>query len=408
MALLVWVGYFKNVNNPKGDPHEHATNIQIGLRRRCFCSPCGGGGGSTGQVAETGTLRLALTDAPSCGYDSVNITVEKVRVHQSSSASDSDSGWSEVVLNPSRRINLLNLTNGVLDELGQTPLPTGKYTQLRMILAENTPANPLANSVKPIGSAEVALKTPSGQQSGVKTNINIDIAANKLADFVLDFDACKSIVSAGNSGQYLLKPVVTVIPRYISAVLGFVDLTLVGGSTSVSVQQNGVVIKATTPDSTGKFLLQPVAPGSYTLVLTAPGRTTAIITNVGVATDTVTSVNASGTVLNPAASAFGTVNGTSTLNSFVRAVQILAGGTQAEVAGRFVDGTTGAYSYALPVNAPLVAPYVAAPGVLVFTADTSAAGKYTLKTSLAGFTDKTATLGNLAAGATITTNFTFP
>lgn len=369
---------------------------------------CGGGGGSTGQVAETGTLRLALTDAPSCGYDSVNITVEKVRVHQSSSASDSDSGWSEVVLSPSRRINLLNLTNGVLDELGQTPLPTGKYTQLRMILAENTPANPLANSVKPTGSAEVALKTPSGQQSGVKTNINIDIAANKLADFVLDFDACKSIVSAGNSGQYLLKPVVTVIPRYISAVLGFVDLTLVGGSTSVSVEQNGVVIKATTPDSTGKFLLQPVAPGSYTLVLTAPGRTTAIITNVIVATDTVTSVNASGTVLNPAASAFGTVNGTSTLNSFVRAVQILAGGTQAEVAGRFVDGTTGAYSYALPVNAPLVAPYVAAPGVLVFTSDTSAAGKYTLKSSLAGFTDKTVTLGNLAAGATITTNFTFP
>jgi len=369
---------------------------------------CGGGGGSTGQVAETGTLRLALTDAPSCGYDSVNITVEKVRVHQSSSANDSDSGWSEVVLSPSRRINLLNLTNGVLDELGQTPLPTGKYTQLRMILAENTPANPLANSVKPTGSAEVALKTPSGQQSGVKTNINIDIAANKLADFVLDFDACKSIVSAGNSGQYLLKPVVTVIPRYISAVLGFVDLTLVGGSTSVSVQQNGVVIKATTPDSTGKFLLQPVAPGSYTLVLTAPGRTTAIITNVIVATDTVTSVNASGTVLNPPTSATGTVNGTSTLNSFVRAVQILAGGTQAEVAGRFVDGITGAYSYALPVNAPLVAPYVATPGVLVFTADGSAAGKYTLKTSLAGFADKTATLANLATGATITTNFTFP
>ena len=368
----------------------------------------GGGGGGTAQVAETGTLKLALTDAPSCGYDSVNITVEKVRVHQSSSAGDSDSGWSEIVLNPSRRINLLNLTNGVLDELGQTPLPTGKYTQLRMILAENTTVNPLANSVKPTGSAEVALKTPSGQQSGVKTNINIDIAANKLADFVLDFDACKSIVSAGNSGQYLLKPVVTVIPRYISAVLGYVDATLVGGSTSVSVQQNGVVVKATTPDITGKFLLQPVAPGSYTLVLAAPGRTTAIITNVVVATDTVTSVNASGTVLNPPASATGTVNGSASLNSFVRALQTLTGGTQAEIAGRFVDGTTGAYSYTLPVNAPLVAPYVAGPGTLVFTADTAVAAKYTLKASLAGFVDKAATLPNLAAGATITTNFTFP
>ena len=173
---------------------------------------CGGGegGGGVASVGGGGTLRLALTDAPACGFDAVNVTVEKVRVHQSNSAADSDSGWSEVVLNPSRRINLLNLTNGVLDELGQVPLPVGKYTQLRMILTDNNSAAPFANSVKPTGSAEVALKTPSGQQSGVKTNVNIDIAANKLADFVLDFNACKSVVTAGNSGQYLLKPVVSV------------------------------------------------------------------------------------------------------------------------------------------------------------------------------------------------------
>ena len=211
---------------------------------------CGGGGGGsdiTFAGASNGTLRVALTDAPACGYDAVNVTIQKVRVHQSSSASDTASGWSEVVLNPARRVDLLTLTNGVLDELGQTPLPTGKYTQLRLVLADNDSAHPLANSVVPTGGTETALKTPSGQQSGVKTNINIDIAANKMADFVLDFDACKSVVVAGNSGQYLLKPVVTVIPRYVSGVTGFVDATLVNGSTSVSLQQGGVVIKATTP-----------------------------------------------------------------------------------------------------------------------------------------------------------------
>ena len=30
------------------------------------------GGGST--VSQSGTLRLALTDAPSCGYDAVNVS----------------------------------------------------------------------------------------------------------------------------------------------------------------------------------------------------------------------------------------------------------------------------------------------------------------------------------------------
>lgn len=368
----------------------------------------GGGGGAVSPVADSGTLRLALTDAPACGYDSVNITVDRVRVNQSSTASDSDAGWSEVVLAPARRINLLNLTNGVLDELGQVPLPTGKYTQLRMILAENTAANPLANSVKPTGATEVALKTPSGQQSGVKANINIDVAANKLADFVLDFNACKSIVVAGNSGQYLLKPVVTVIPRYISAVTGFVDSTLISANTNVSVQQNGLVIRATTPDSAGKFLLQPLAPGNYTLVLTAPGRATSVITNVVVATDSVTPVNATGTVLNPPASASGTVNGTAPLNTLVRALQTLSGGTVIEVAGRYVDGVSGAYSYPLPVASPLVAPYVALPGALIFTADSTAAGMYTMRASLDGFTDKSAVLATLAAGAIISSSFTFP
>ena len=71
---------------------------------------CGGGGGTDSATA-AGSLSVSLTDAPSCGYDAVNITVQKVRVHQSSTASDSDGGWSEIVLNPAKRIDLLNLNN---------------------------------------------------------------------------------------------------------------------------------------------------------------------------------------------------------------------------------------------------------------------------------------------------------
>ncbi len=379
---------------------------------------CGGGGGTS--TAESGTLRLALTDAPACGYDAVNVTIQKVRVHQSSSASESDGGWSEIVLNPARRVNLLNLQNGLLEELGEMPLPTGKYTQLRMVLADNTGSGQPANSVVLTSDkSEVALKTPSGQQSGVKTNINIDIAANKMADFVLDFDACKSVVLAGNSGQYLLKPVVTVIPNYVSGVAGFVDAGIVAsGYTNVSLQKDGIVVKATMPvATTGKFLLRPVAPGSYTLVMTAPGRTTSVVTGVTVAAETVTSVNASATPLNPPVSATGTLTGTAPVETLVRALQpltpALTGGisTTVEVAGSFVVPTTlttGNYSYALPVAAPLIAPYVAMPNVLTFAPDTAAAGKYTLKASLTGFADKAAVLAPLASGATISTSFTFP
>ena len=198
------------------------------------------------------------------------------------------------------------------------------------------------------------------------------------------------------------------LPRYVSGVVGYVDASLPLANTSISVQQAGVVVKATVPDSTGKFVLQPVAPGSYTLVLTVPGRATMVVTSVPVSADTVMAFNTAATRLVPPVSASGTVNGIATLDTLVRATQTVAASTTVEVAGRFVDSVSGSYSYALPVGAPLVAPYLLAPGALVFVADGSAAGKYTLHASLSGFTEKSQVLGTLNAGATITSNFTFP
>lgn len=381
------------------------ARFALGAALLAGLAACGGGGGD-GTASGSGTLRLALTDAPSCGYDAVYVTIEKVRVHQSSSAGDNDGGWSEIVLNPARRVDLLGLTNGVLMELGQTPLPTGKYTQMRLVLADTSNGQSLANAVVPTGGAEVALKTPSGQQSGVKTNINIDIAENKMADFVLDFDACKSVVRAGASGQYLLKPVVTVIPRFISGVQGQMDAALAGAQ--VSLQLNGTVVKATVPDAAGRFLLQPVEPGNYTLVMTAPGRATAVVTGVPVAAETVTPLGSAATPFSLPVSATAGVSGTAPADTLVRALQPLTAGMSVEVGGQFVNATTGAYAFTLPVAAPLVAAYVPAPAPLVFTADAAVAGKYVLRASLTGFAEKQAVLPTLAAGASASQNFAFP
>jgi len=85
--------------------------------------------------------------------------------------------------------------------------------QLRLVLSENGVAAPFANAVIPTGSTgEVALATPSAEQSGLKLQTGMDVVANQTADFVIDFDACKSIVSTGG-GKYLLKPVLTLARR---------------------------------------------------------------------------------------------------------------------------------------------------------------------------------------------------
>ena len=363
---------------------------------------CGGGdGGISGSGAiANGTMNLSITDAPACGYDHVYLTVDRVRVHQSATAVDGDTGWSEVALNPAKRIDLLTLTNGVLDTLGQTSLPAGKYTQMRLVLAQNPSTGPLANSLvlTTAPNSEVALTTPSAQQSGIKLNVNMDVLAGTVADFVIDFDACKSIVKRGNSGQYNLKPVVAVIPFVRDAgmkVEGYVDPSMALATTHVSLQANGVPIKATvpfapiTPDATtGKFVLYPVPVGSYDLVVTAAGRVTAVMTGVPVASSAVTTVNSITTrIVTPTAN-MRVVNGTvNPATATVRALQALTGGPTIEVAWGLVDDLAiplPTFTFSLPIEAPVKTAYVANPTSLTFVADTAAAGNYTIEASSSG------------------------
>jgi hypothetical protein len=369
----------------------------------------GGGGGIEGTGSALGTMRLSMTDAPSCGFDAVHITVDRVRVNQSAGAADTDPGWSEVVLSPAKRIDLLTLSNGVLEPLGQTDLPAGKYTQMRLVLAPNTAADPLANAVTPTGGTETALTTPSGQQSGLKLNVNIDIPAGKVADFAIDFDACKSIVKRGNSGQYNLKPVVSVTPIVSDAglrVTGYVDPAIALGSTVVSLQQAGAPVKATAPDATGQFVLYPVPAGSYDLVVSAAGRVTATMTGVPVVATAPTTINSAALPIVPGATMLRSVIGTVTpATATARALQTYTGGPTVEVAWAPVDASTGAFGFSLPIGAPVKLAWVANPATLTFAPDAAAGAKYSVEAASDG-TAKSQAIDVSAAVAPLA--FSFP
>ena len=241
------------------------TSLQAALRCglptlvAAALTACGGGGGDPGVPINTmGTLRVSLTDAPACGFDHVYVTVEKVRVHSNASAESNDAGWTDITLATPQRIDLLALSNGAMTTLGQAQLPAGTYQQLRLVLSANTTANPLANSVVVTGGSEQAVDTPSAMQSGLKLNAGMTVESSKVADFAIDFDACKSFVRAGNSGKVLLKPVLALIPLISDAgqrIVGYVDPALANGSATVSVQAAGVPVRATPTDATGKFVL---------------------------------------------------------------------------------------------------------------------------------------------------------
>jgi hypothetical protein len=349
----------------------------------------GCGGGSSAPAP--GTLGVSLTDAPACGYNAVNVTVNKVRVHQSASAPDTAAGWTDITLNPPRKINLLGLNNGILDSLGETPLAAGQYTQLRLVLDPNTGSG-FANSVVPTGGVETQLVTPSAMQSGIKLINQFNVVSGQRVDLVLDFDACKSIVLNG-AGIYMLKPVIRISPFTLNGIDGFVDPALLTSNVLVTAQQGGVVAQATAPNATtGEFLLARVAPGNYDVVITADGHATAVIATVPVTTSTsVVNISTSGVPITLPLSAAHTISGTVALNpvsstavAYTMAQQAVSTLPVVTVKSQAADLSSGVYSLTLPIGAPQFATYGALP--LTFANGTYTVGQYTDAASATGYT----------------------
>ena len=364
---------------------------------------CGGGGGDSGSstgggitITDAGTLKLALTATPTCGYTHVNLTVQKVRVNQSSSAADTDPGWSEVILSPAQRIDLAGLTNGAVVELGSVTLPVGTYRQMSLVLAANDAGSPLANAVTPIGRAETALTMPAGLQGGTKIATAINVAANQTSDFVLDLEACNSVRRVGvNTGVYDLGPQYTVIQRTSATgqrVTGYVATTLDPTTTRISLQSNGTVVSSTAPDGTGHFVLYPAPAGSYDFVVSALGRVPAIVTGVPVSASASTDLNPSSAPIDPAVStphtASGTVStGATPVDATVQVLKPYTSGPNVVVANAAVDASSGAFSYTLSGGAAVRTAYTANNVALSFAPDAGTpTGRYTIAVTSAGVT----------------------
>ena len=378
-------------------------------------SACGGGGGGGGgggtPVTDAGSIKVALTDAAACGYNQINVTVQKVRFNASATAADGDAGWWEVVLSPAQKVNLLTLTNGAVLELGQVQVPVGTYQQLALVLDASTP---LANSVVPIVGTETALGMPATPQSIVKIPVSITVTKDQVSDYVIDFDACNSVLRLGASGNYSLSARLSVIQRLSATgqrVTGFVATTLDPVTTRVSVQQNGTIFKATNPDSTGHFILYPVPVGTYDLVVGALGAVPAVVTGVPVTAAASTDVSTNTTPIDPPASPSHTITGTVTtgttpIDARVAIVKKYTGGPNVTTAGAPADATTGGLAYTVPTAAPIRAPYVAGGNPLVFSPDNEApTGRYTVAVTAAG-TTKTADVDATTSDPNV--SFTFP
>ena len=254
-----------------------------------FTVGCGSGGGGgessdgsgtgSGGGSGSGTLSLLLQDAFSESYKAVYVTITEVQVCKGSNQ-NKDCDW-RVVPSPGKTYNLLELVNGVREQLGVVDLEAGSYTQMRLIIGRDHDGGlnvlglphkyPNYVIIDNADNEIHELKIPSGFQTGIKIVHGFVIEENKNTELILDFDASKSVVRAGASGKWLLKPTIKVLETeeysIISGNAGAAGVLVSAQTYNLSaVPEKKVQIEAATgSDVNGDYKLF-LKPGLYTLV----------------------------------------------------------------------------------------------------------------------------------------------
>jgi hypothetical protein len=198
-------------------------------------------------------LQVSLTDGPFTHAKEVWVDIQQISIIM-------DDTTKPIVLAGSHpgMYNLMNFTNGKDTLLADASIPPGNISQIRLVLGDN-------NYIIDDQGNKITLKTPSGQESGLKVQVHQPVTGGILYRLVLDFDAGRSIVQAGNSGNFLLKPVLRIISFAPSG--GDIQGVVVPDSfrSEVIAIQGTDTFTTFTDTLTGDYLFKDVPAGNYSL-----------------------------------------------------------------------------------------------------------------------------------------------
>lgn len=160
--------------------------------------------------ATTSTLNVWLTDSPFNDAKALLVRFSEVSAHRAGA---------DFITLPfansasSRTCDLKKLTTAQ-DVLGTGPLPTGHYTELRLVVAsaaiyfDNPSSGPAcAASIVAPGGHSAAVDIPSGE---LRLNREFDLSSTTATMILLDFDGDQSVRETGN-GRYMMTPVIAVV-----------------------------------------------------------------------------------------------------------------------------------------------------------------------------------------------------
>ncbi|HEX8271403.1 MAG TPA: DUF4382 domain-containing protein [Longimicrobiaceae bacterium] len=246
---------------------------------------------SSGSL-EPGESRLTvqLTDAPG-DLKEARVRISKI-ILQGTQTGDSTAARQEFTVNSTEWINLLSLAGGKFTDLvsGVTVQP-GTYSQLRVVVdgayvvTSDNKVYATSGATLPAGVTSTGeLKCPGCAQSGFKVVFPGGITVSDATTLLVDFDVNQSFGhEAGNSGKYILKPVLIGTKKSGSgstqtgtisgtvALAQGVTIPACGGQTTLDLTRvvptatAGTTLKTGTTTAAGAYTIASVAPGTYTL-----------------------------------------------------------------------------------------------------------------------------------------------
>ena len=199
---------------------------------------------------QEGTLKIYLTDA-AASYDSVNITFAEVSAHL-------DSSWLNVMTDTTI-VNLLDWSNGNAMVLGSEEVPAGKYTQIRIKIIDAEIG---------VDGQVFPLEVPSGAQTGLKFGPQFTINEGSTYEMVIDFDACRSIVTTGsphNPIGYKLKPRIRVTSTAITGSISGTVLNPNNLPVAFAIQNGDTVTSSMVDSTSGIFKLAFLPEGLFSV-----------------------------------------------------------------------------------------------------------------------------------------------
>jgi len=202
------------------------------------------------------TVKVRMTDAPG-DYKSVFVNVVDVMIKSDTEISGEED-WVSLTGVQTGMYDLLTLTGGVTQLLADAEVEAGYLSEIRLVLGGD-------NYLILNDGSRQELSTSSAQQSGLKIKVDQELEAGEEYEFLLDFDVDKSIVKAGESGQYILKPVIrATATSETGVIIGAVHPT--NFQSEITAQSATNTISAYT-NGNGEFALNGVPAGIYKVTI---------------------------------------------------------------------------------------------------------------------------------------------